>query len=179
MNKPLIEKLKQVKDVLVKLMSVKLAQATLDDGVTVFEAESFEVGFSVGIVQEEGIVPVPAGHYTMADGSMLVVEQEGIISCFTPATAEPAKPVTPDTTQQAAAPKKVVETVSKESFFEANELLTQAIELQAQEIAELRQLLSETPAAKKTVVNPEVKLSEIPYEKMTNFEKLKFNKLNK
>ena len=163
MNKPLIEKLKQVKDVLVKLMSVKLAQATLNDGVTVFEAESFEVGFSVGIVQEEGIVPVPVGTYTMSDGSVLVVEQEGIIASFTP-----AEPVTPATTQQSTAPKKVVETVSKESFFEANELLTQAIELQQIEINELRQLLSDTPAAKKTVVNPEVKLSE-----MTAYEKFR------
>lgn len=169
MNKPLIEKLKQVKDVLVKLMSVKLAQATLDDGVTVFEAESFEVGFSVGIVQEEGIVPVPAGTYTMSDGSVLVVEQEGIIASFTPASTEPVEAAKPDTTQQAAAPKKVVETVSKESFFEANELLTQAIEFQALKIADLRQLLSETPAAKKTVVNPEVKLSE-----MTAYEKFRY-----
>ena len=58
---------------------IKLAQMKTDKGV-VLEAEVFEAGQSVGIVQEEGIVALPVGDYTLEDGSVLVVREEGIIA---------------------------------------------------------------------------------------------------
>jgi len=78
-----------LKNILAELASkrVKLAQATLDNG-TVLEAEAFEAGNEVFIVTEEERIPLPVGEYTMEDGSMLYVAEEGVISEVKSAGAE-------------------------------------------------------------------------------------------
>ena len=58
---------------------VELATAKLDNG-TVLEAEAFEAGQEVFIVTEDEKVALPVGDYTLEDGKMLVVAEEGIIS---------------------------------------------------------------------------------------------------
>ena len=59
---------------------VKFAVATLDSGQEIqTEAESFAVGASVFVVNDEGEqIPLPDGDYTLADGSMLVVAEGAI-----------------------------------------------------------------------------------------------------
>ena len=57
---------------------VELAQAKLENG-TVLEAEAFEAGNEIFIVTEDEKVAVPVGDYTMEDGKILVVAEEGII----------------------------------------------------------------------------------------------------
>jgi hypothetical protein len=59
-------------------LQVKLEQMTLENG-TVIEADSFEAGQAVFIVTEDGQVALPVGDYTLPDGKMLVVTEEGII----------------------------------------------------------------------------------------------------
>jgi hypothetical protein len=51
----------------------------LENG-TVLEAESFESGAEVFIVNEEDRIPVPMGEYEMEDGKILIIEEDGIIS---------------------------------------------------------------------------------------------------
>jgi hypothetical protein len=70
---------------------VKFAVATLDSGQEIqTEAESFAVGASVFVVNDEGEqIPLPDGDYTLADGSMLVVA-EGAITEVKEAAEEPA-----------------------------------------------------------------------------------------
>ena len=148
-------------------MEVKLAQQTLMDGVTTIEAEEFAPEFSVGIVTPDGIVPMPVGEYTMQDGNVLVVEQEGIIMSIAPATeeeamseseqpkAEATEPVMADAT-----PKKVVESVSKETFFAEiekikTELMSQVETLKAENESLKVQLSENTPAATPINHNPE------------------------
>tara|TARA_R110000822_G_scaffold55029_6_gene140303 strand:+ start:1122 stop:1697 length:576 start_codon:yes stop_codon:yes gene_type:complete len=58
---------------------VKLAQATLENG-TVIESESFEAGSEVFIVSEEDRVALPVGDYTLEDGEILIVQEEGVIA---------------------------------------------------------------------------------------------------
>ncbi len=58
---------------------LKFEDAALEDG-TVVSADSFEAGQSVFIVVEEEKQPLPVGEYAMADGSLLVVEEEGVIA---------------------------------------------------------------------------------------------------
>ena len=58
---------------------VELATAKLDNG-TVLEAEAFEAGNEIFIVTEDDKVALPVGDYTMEDGKMLVVAEEGIIA---------------------------------------------------------------------------------------------------
>jgi len=163
-------KLNQIKALL--SMEVKLEQMKLDDGVTVIEAESFEPEYSIGIVTENGIIPMPVGEYTTQDGKngkKITVAVEGVIATVTDAEAEepetetetPEAVVEPEMEQQAQ-PKRVVESVSKETFFAAqtewenekkaltDEIDALKVQLSAQTTVELAE---ETPAP--LVFNPE------------------------
>ena len=60
---------------------VKFATATLESGQEIqTDAESFAVGASVFVVNDEGEqIPLPDGDYTLADGSVLVVSEGAIV----------------------------------------------------------------------------------------------------
>ena len=68
-----------VNDVEQSQEKVELATAKLENG-TVLEAEAFEAGNEIFIVTEDDKVALPVGDYTMEDGKMLVVAEEGIIA---------------------------------------------------------------------------------------------------
>ena len=67
--------------------TVELAQAKLEND-TVIEAEAFEAGNEVFIVTEDEKVALPVGEYTMEDGKILVVVDEGLISEIKEAESE-------------------------------------------------------------------------------------------
>ena len=126
-----------------KAVEIKLAQMKSEDGVTVFEAESFEADYSVGISTPEGIVPVPVGEYTLEDGSIMVVLVEGVIAEIKPMEVAQAEAevevevetpeVAPVAMEEAQTVKKVVESITKETFFsEIEALKKENIELKAQ-----------------------------------------------
>ena len=121
-------------------MEVKLAQMKLQDGVTVIEAETFEPEMAVFIVNEDERVPMPVGEYVLEDGNVLKVEVEGVIASIEMPKEEeaPVVEVEVETTKkeeematEVAAPKRVVESVTKEMFFSEIEKLRA-------EIAELK-----------------------------------------
>lgn len=154
-------KLNQIKALLA--LEVKLAQMKLEDGITIVEAESFEPDFSIGIVTADGIVPMPVGEYKMEDGSILVVEVEGIIAEIKQEEAEaevevevevaPEEVVEPMMEAESApAPKRIVESVSKETFFEAE------IEQLKTELAAIK---AENEALKASKESLEVELSNV------------------
>ena len=139
-------------------MEVKLAQQTLMDGVTTIEAEEFAPDYSVGIVTPEGVIPMPVGEYTTANGEVLVVETEGIIASIAPEAAEEAAPEAEATepVMAEATAKKVVETVSKETFFsEVENFATINAALKAEIEALKVELASNVPAASVITHNPE------------------------
>jgi len=123
-------------------MEVKLETMKLADGITIFEADAFEIDKEVFIVTEdEQKIPVPIGEYELEDGRILVVEVEGIILEIkeAPTTEEvaPEDEVAPEVPVAAEAvtpsAKKTIESVVKETFFAEIEKLTQEnIELKAQ-----------------------------------------------
>ena len=143
-------------------MEVKLAQAKLADGTTI-EAEQFMPEFSVGVVTQDGIVPMPVGEYEMEDGKILSIAQEGIIAEIKEAAA-PAEveevveevEAKKDEVEEVKA-KRIVESVSKETFFEAVEKLTKENDELKAKIVEL----SATPAPEPIVANPENKKQEV------------------
>jgi hypothetical protein len=149
-------------------MELKLAQMKLQDGVTVIEAESFEAGYSVGIVTEEGIVPAPVGEHILEDGRVLVIEQEGVIKEIKDAQTEQPEPemeVEVEASEEVSEPtaKKIIETISKESFFsEIEALKKENLELKEQlvklsEVKEEVVVESNEPAAEPIAFNPENK----------------------
>ncbi len=151
-------------------MEVKLAQMKLQDGVTVIEAESFEAGYSVGIVTEEGIVPAPVGEHVLEDGRVLVIEQEGVIKEIKDAQTEQPEPemeVEVEASEEVSEPtaKKIIETISKESFFsEIEALKKENLELKEQllKLSEVKEEAKEVvendePAVEPISFNPENK----------------------
>lgn len=76
----MLNKVKELVGVqLEEVQEVKLAQATLENG-TVIESEDFAVGSEVFIVTDDEKVALPVGEYTLEDGEMIKVEEEGIIA---------------------------------------------------------------------------------------------------
>jgi hypothetical protein len=142
---------------------VNLAQMKLEDGITIVEAEAFEPDYSIGIVTADGIVPLPVGEYTLEDGKVLVVAVEGIISevkdampAEAPEAPEAPVNVTVEADTQAPQPKRVVESVSKETFFAEIEKLK--VEFSAQ-IEELKAVKTELESLKVEKQALEVKLN--------------------
>ncbi len=161
-------------------MEVKLETMKLSDGVTVLEAEMFEAGNEVFVVTEdEQKIALPIGEYEMEDGRILVVVEEGVISEIkekeeeeeempeeeAPIEEEAKKEQEMETSK--AAPKKIVESMIKESFFseiealknENNELKTELSKLKEAKEVELSEVkpISFNPENENT--NESIKLS--------------------
>ena len=152
-------------------MDVALEMMKLVDGITVLEADAFEMDNEVFVVTEdEQKIPLPIGEYELENGMILVVAVEGIIAEIKEAVVEeevaPEAEVEVEVEAEAApvAPtaKKTVESIVKETFFsEIEALKNENIELKAQ-----LELLS-----KVDVVTEEVtELSEEPKPIMHNPE---------
>ena len=143
---------------------VNLAQMKLEDGITIIEAESFEPDYSVGIVTADGIVPLPVGEYKLEDGKVLVVAVEGIIAEVKDAMPEEAPMETPEVEveveaeaePQAPSPKRIVESVSKETFFAEIEKLKVEFSAQIEELKSVKTELESVKAEKEAL---EVKLN--------------------
>ncbi len=121
-----LTKLEQIKKLVG--MNIDLAEMKLDDGVTVIEAETFEAGKEVFVKAEDGqSIPLPVGEYGMEDGMVLVVSEEGIIGEIREPQAEEEAADQEQGVAAAEKPaakpiaKKVVESVSKETYFSAEE----------------------------------------------------------
>lgn len=135
-------------------LEVKLETMKLSDGVSMLEAEMFEAGQPVFILTEdEQRIPLPVGEYELEDMRVLVVIEEGVIADVREA-AEPEveveveSPEAPMVEEEVAAsadatPKKVIESIVKESFFseiealkKENEELKAKLSAQTTEVAE-------------------------------------------
>ena len=138
-------------------LEVKLETMRLSDGVSMLEAESFEAGQPVFILTEdEQRIALPIGEYELEDGRILVVIEEGVIADVREAAepeveveveeeVETGKMPEEEMAQEPAAPtaKKIIESVTKESFFseiealkKENEELKAQLELSKTEVAE-------------------------------------------
>jgi len=159
-------------------IEVKLEQMTLVDGITVLEAESFEPDYSVGVVTSEGIVPAPVGEHETTDGMIVVVEVEGIIKEVKPVEAPEAEvEVEVEASAEVPAVKKVVDTITKETFFAEVKVEIEKIEAENKalkvELEAIKVELAEA-GAKAIVTNPEPAV----VREMTALEKFRLIKQN-
>jgi hypothetical protein len=149
-------------------MEVKLEQMKLMDGVTIFEADAFEMDNEVFIITEdEQKIPVPIGEYELEDGMILVVTTEGLIAEIKEAVVEePEAPeaeveVEVEATEVASPIKKTVESQVKETFFsEIEKLQAENIELKAKlellsKVDEVAEEATELSEVKPISFNPE------------------------
>jgi hypothetical protein len=144
---------------------VELATAKLENG-TVLEAEAFEAGNEIFIVTEDDKVALPVGDYTMEDGKMLVVAEEGIIAEIKDLEEAPAE-------EEVEAEEEEMGYVTKEELAEAvseikamiedmkkEEMSEDEVELSEELPKEVKEELSE-PAAEPIAHNPEQKNNNI------------------
>jgi hypothetical protein len=149
-------------------MEVKLAQMKLKDGVTIIEADAFEMDNNVFIVNGEEKIPVPVGEYELEDGMILIVAVEGVIAEIKEAVAveeeAPEAEVEVEVEAQAepTSPKRIVESVSKEMFFSEIEKLRAEIA----ELKSVKQELSSEVNVEPLTHSPEVK-NEIKLQKLS------------
>lgn len=151
---------------------VKLAQETLDNE-TVIEAEVFEAGQPVFIVNEEERVPLPVGDYTLKDGRALVVVEEGMIDTIGEAAEEEEVDANSEFVTKPEFNKAIDEIksmLSKDKKAE-DDLIIKAkadlkkaeedLKLSKENVVKLQKEIDEIPDAKKIIVAP-VKLKNNP-----------------
>jgi len=143
---------------------VELATAKLENG-TVLEAEAFEAGNEIFIITEDDKVALPVGDYTMEDGKMLVVAEEGIISEI--------KDLDEEATEDEVEAEEELGYVTKEELAEAvSEIKAMIEDMKKEEMSENEVELSEelpkevkeelsAPAAEPIAHNPEQKNNNI------------------
>lgn len=148
-------------------MEIKLEQRKLEDGVTIIEADAFEAEAEVVIITEdEQRIPLPIGEYKMEDGMILVVAEEGIIAEIKEEAAEEEvieeeaekeyeEKEEEMTTEEAKPVKKVVESVSKETYFSEIE----ALKKENEELKSQIEKLSKVEESSEEVVEEKTELS--------------------
>lgn len=146
-----------------KAVEVMLEQMKLADGVTVIEAELFEVGQPVFVITEDAQIALPIGEYVLEDERVLVVLEEGIIAEIKEQEVEEVEEEAPvaEIPQEAemAAPqaptaKKVIESIVKETQFSAHEEKIAELEARIAELTKV-ELSDDQPAAEPINHNPE------------------------
>ena len=157
-------------------MEIKLEQMALDNG-TLIEAELFEAGQAVFIVNGEDRVALPVGEYTLDNGMILVVEVEGEIKEIKEAIVEaPEEEAAPEVeveveAAQTATAKKVIESTVRESHFSKEDV--DALKL------EIESLKTELASMKNVEVTEVVELSAQPLthnpDAKPNVEKVLFS----
>ena len=133
---------------------VELAQAKLENG-TVLEAEAFEAGNEIFIVTEDEKVAVPVGDYTMEDGKILVVAEEGIIGEIKEAGEEVEEEEVEAAEEEMSYATKEELAEVKSMIEEIKAMIKEKEEMAEQEVEEqLKEELSK-PAAAPLKHNPE------------------------
>ena len=143
---------------------VELEDRKLDNG-TVISADEFAEGQPVFIVTEDERIAMPVGEYQMEDGSVLVVEEEGMIAAIKSGEAEEVveEEVVEEEMSGTAAPKKVVESNVVETHFsdeQKNELVEAILSSVAPLIEELQNKVNELEAKISSEEVVEQKLSK-------------------
>lgn len=170
------ETLSKIMELLNLQDEVKLESMKLENGTTI-EAEAFEPNQEVFIVTEEDErIALPIGEYTLEDGMILVVAEEGIIAEVKEAEAEEEAPAeeAPETEEVEAAEEEMAyatkEELSaavaemKEMIEEIKAMMSPKEEEMSEEVAEEVQevdLSADEPAAKPIKHSPETKTADL------------------
>lgn len=167
------ETLSKIMELLNLQDEVKLESMKLENGTTI-EAEAFEANQEVFIVTEEDErIALPVGEYTLEDGMILVVAEEGIIAEVREAAAEePAQEEVEEVEQAEEEPKEEMAYATKEELSAAVAEMKEMIEeiksmmspkeeeMAAEEVNEV-DLSADEPAAKPIKHSPETKTADL------------------
>lgn len=151
------ETLSKIMELLNLQDEVKLESMKLENGTTI-EAEAFEPNQEVFIItEEEEKIALPIGEYTLEDGRMLVVAEEGIIAEVRTEEEAPAEE------PQAEEVVEEVEQAEQEMAYATKEELSAAMDELKGMIDEIKAMMSpkeeEMSEVEEEVVAEEVDLS--------------------
>lgn len=151
-------------------MEVKLATMKLSDGVTILEAEVFEAGAEVFVVAEDQKIALPVGEYELEDGKILVVSEEGMIAEIKEMEAkeevQPESEVEVEVEAEAEAPrdiKKTVESIVKETFFSEME----ALKLENEELKAKLEMFSKVEPTTEVATEEATEETKVELEEVT------------
>lgn len=149
---------------------VELEDKKLDNG-TVISADEFAEGQPVFIVTEDERIPMPVGEYVMEDGSMLVVEEEGVIAAIkaeeVEEEVEQEEEVVEEEMSEVKEPKKVVESTVVETHF-SEEQKSELVEAILSSVNPLIEELQNKVSELETKLSQEEKLSaDVKEEKLS------------
>ena len=146
------ETLSKIMELLNLQDEVKLESMKLDNGTTI-EAEAFEANQEVFIVTEEDEkIALPIGEYTLEDGRILVVAEEGIIAEVRAEEEEEEAPETEEVVEE-------VEQAEEEMAYATKEELSAAVE-------EMKAMIEEI----KAMMSPKEEMAEEPQEEVKEVE---------
>ena len=133
------ETLSKIMELLNLQDEVKLESMKLENGTTI-EAEAFEPNQEVFIVTEEDEkIALPIGEYTLEDGRILVVAEEGIIA----EVREGGEPEAEEAPEEAPAQEEEVEQAEQEEMsYATKEELSAAVEEMKAMIEEIKAMMS-------------------------------------
>jgi len=171
------EILSKIKTLLgVESEAVCLAQMKLEDGLTIVESETFKAEDSISIITEDGKVALPIGEYKLEDGRLIVIKEEGIIfevkeeeekkedeEVKEEVKEEVEKEVEKEVEAKEATtvPKKIIESITKESFFSEIEALKTENESLKKELEDIKlKAVEENKETKEETSEVELKTDE-------------------
>lgn len=161
------ETLSKIMELLNLQDEVKLESMKLENGTTI-EAEAFEANQEVFIVTEEDErIALPVGEYTMEDGMILVVAEEGIIAEVKEAAAEEEAPAEEPAQEEASEEVEAAEEEEKEEdmgYATKQELAAAMDELKGM-IDEIKEMMSpkeEEEMSEEVAEEPQAELAEEP-----------------
>lgn len=168
------ETLSKIMELLNLQDEVKLESMKLENGTTI-EAEAFEANQEVFIVTEEDErIALPIGEYTLEDGMILVVAEEGIIAEVKEAEEPEAEEAPAQEEEVEAAEEEPKEEMAyatkeelsaavaemKEMIEEIKSMMSPKEEEMAEEVKEV-DLSADEPAAKPIKHSPETKTADL------------------
>jgi hypothetical protein len=146
------ETLSKIMELLNLQDEIKLESMKLENGTTI-EAEAFEANQEVFIVTEEDEkIALPIGEYTLEDGRILVVAEEGIIAEVREGGEEEEAPAQEEVVEEV---EQAEEEPKEEMSYATKEELSAAVEEMKAMIEEIKAMMSpkeEEMAAEEEVV---------------------------
>ena len=140
---------------------IKLESMKLDNG-TVIEAEAFEANQEVFIVTEDERIALPVGEYTLEDGRILVVAEEGVIAEMRDGGEEaPAEEPAQEEAPAEEVEQAEEEPKEEEMSYATKEELSAAVEEMKAMIEEIKAMMSPKEEEMAEEVKEEVKEEEV------------------
>jgi len=160
---------------------MKFEEIALEDG-TIVSADSLEAGSAVFIIVEEEKQPLPVGEYALADGSLLVVTEEGVIAEIKAAEEKKEdEPVEEDMSQDNSK-QALVEAVGmlEKLVSEFAAIKTEFDSLKVKAAEDAKKVEEFSAVGEGVTPNPEgnfkkVALSALEYSKLSSVERVQYS----